>query len=180
MQVLLVAAKKDMVLSFGGSDSRGRAPAPHRRRRLVRGAERARGQLRLRPRRGGGEPRTSAPRSRTSTSRAAASRTSRRIFSSAAPRSSRPAQRKFNISQAEAEAVVRGESTSGIDVTPVIEQSCEALAPRARARSGLPAHGGRGGRRHAHHAVRRQRPDAGSHGLPAFDGSAFRPRSRIR
>jgi type IV pilus assembly protein PilM len=37
-------------------------------------------------------------------------------------------QRKFNISQAEAEAVVRGESTSGIDVTPVIEQSCEALA----------------------------------------------------
>ena len=37
------------------------------------------------------------------------------------------AQRKFGISQAEAEGLVRGES-AGHDLGPVLEQSCEALA----------------------------------------------------
>jgi type IV pilus assembly protein PilM len=38
------------------------------------------------------------------------------------------AQRKFNLSQAEASAAVRGESGAAIEITPVIEQSCEGLA----------------------------------------------------
>ncbi|MBI1798910.1 MAG: type IV pilus assembly protein PilM [Candidatus Eisenbacteria bacterium] len=38
------------------------------------------------------------------------------------------AQRKFNLSQSEAAAAVRGESGAGLDVVPVIEQSCEPLA----------------------------------------------------
>lgn len=38
------------------------------------------------------------------------------------------AQRKFNLSQAEAAAAVRGESGSGLEVTPVIEQACEGIA----------------------------------------------------
>jgi type IV pilus assembly protein PilM len=38
------------------------------------------------------------------------------------------AQRKFNLSQTEAAAAVRGESGTGIDVVPVIEQACEGLA----------------------------------------------------
>jgi type IV pilus assembly protein PilM len=38
------------------------------------------------------------------------------------------AQRKFNLSQTEAAAAVRGESGAGVDVVPVIEQSCETLA----------------------------------------------------
>lgn len=38
------------------------------------------------------------------------------------------AQRKFNLSQSEAAAVVRGESNSGLEVMPVIEQACEGLA----------------------------------------------------
>ena len=37
------------------------------------------------------------------------------------------AQRKFNLSQTEAAAAVRGES-GGVDVVPVIEQACEGLA----------------------------------------------------
>ena len=37
-------------------------------------------------------------------------------------------QRKFNLSQAEAAAAVRGESGPGLEVTPVIEQSCEGIA----------------------------------------------------
>jgi type IV pilus assembly protein PilM len=37
-------------------------------------------------------------------------------------------QRKFNLSQAEASAVVRGESTAGLEVIPVIEHACEGLA----------------------------------------------------
>ncbi len=38
------------------------------------------------------------------------------------------AQRKFNLSQSEAAAAVRGESTTGLEITPVIEQACEGLA----------------------------------------------------
>jgi len=38
------------------------------------------------------------------------------------------AQRKFNLSQAEAAAAVRGESGSGLEVSPVIEQACEGIA----------------------------------------------------
>jgi len=38
------------------------------------------------------------------------------------------AQRKFNLSQSEAAAAVRGESGAGVDVVPVVEQSCESLA----------------------------------------------------
>jgi len=37
-------------------------------------------------------------------------------------------QRKFNLSQSEAAAVVRGESSSGLEVVPVIEHACEGLA----------------------------------------------------
>ena len=37
-------------------------------------------------------------------------------------------QRKFNLSQTEAAAAVRGESGSGLEVTPVIEQACEGVA----------------------------------------------------
>ncbi len=38
------------------------------------------------------------------------------------------AQRKFNLSQAEAAAAVRGESGSDLELAPVIEQACEGLA----------------------------------------------------
>ncbi len=38
------------------------------------------------------------------------------------------AQRKFNMSQSEAAAAVRGESGAGLEVVPVIEQACEGLA----------------------------------------------------
>ena len=38
------------------------------------------------------------------------------------------AQRKFNLSQTEAAAAVRGESTSAVEITPVIESACEGLA----------------------------------------------------
>lgn len=38
------------------------------------------------------------------------------------------AQRKFNLSQAEAAAAVRGESGSGLEVSAVIEQACEGIA----------------------------------------------------
>lgn len=37
-------------------------------------------------------------------------------------------QRKFSLSQAEAAAVVRGESNAGLEVVPVIEHACEGLA----------------------------------------------------
>lgn len=37
-------------------------------------------------------------------------------------------QRKFNLSQAEAAAAVRGESGPGLEVAPVIEQACEGIA----------------------------------------------------
>ena len=38
------------------------------------------------------------------------------------------AQRKFNLSQAEAAAAVRGESGANLELAPVIEQTCEGLA----------------------------------------------------
>jgi type IV pilus assembly protein PilM len=38
------------------------------------------------------------------------------------------AQRKFNLSQAEAASAVRGESSGGLEMGPVIEQACEGLA----------------------------------------------------
>jgi type IV pilus assembly protein PilM len=38
------------------------------------------------------------------------------------------AQRKFNLSQTEAAAAVRGESGAGLEVAPVVEQACEGLA----------------------------------------------------
>lgn len=38
------------------------------------------------------------------------------------------AQRKFNLSQAEAAAAIRGESGSGLELAPVVEQACEGLA----------------------------------------------------
>lgn len=38
------------------------------------------------------------------------------------------AQRKFNLSQSEAAAAVRGEGGPGLEVVPVIEQACEGLA----------------------------------------------------
>jgi type IV pilus assembly protein PilM len=38
------------------------------------------------------------------------------------------AQRKFSLSQAEAEAAVRGESGQAYEVVPVVEQACEGLA----------------------------------------------------
>ncbi len=38
------------------------------------------------------------------------------------------AQRRFNLSQAEAAAAMRGESTGSLELTPVIEQACEGLA----------------------------------------------------
>ena len=38
------------------------------------------------------------------------------------------AQRKFNLSQSEAAAAVRGESGGGVDVVPVVESACETLA----------------------------------------------------
>lgn len=37
-------------------------------------------------------------------------------------------QRRFNLSQSEAAAAVRGESGTGLEVTPVIEQACETIA----------------------------------------------------
>ena len=37
-------------------------------------------------------------------------------------------QRKFNLSQSEAAAAVRGESGPGLEVAPVIEQACEGIA----------------------------------------------------
>jgi len=38
------------------------------------------------------------------------------------------AQRKFNLSQSEAAAAVRGESNAGLEIGPVIESACEGLA----------------------------------------------------
>ncbi|HET7226866.1 MAG TPA: type IV pilus assembly protein PilM [Candidatus Eisenbacteria bacterium] len=38
------------------------------------------------------------------------------------------AQRKYNLSQAEAAGAVRGESGASLDLTPVIEQACDGLA----------------------------------------------------
>ena len=38
------------------------------------------------------------------------------------------AQRKFNLSQTEAAAAVRGESGAGFDIAPLVEQACESLA----------------------------------------------------
>ncbi len=38
------------------------------------------------------------------------------------------AQRKYNLSQAEAAAAVRGESGAGLDVASVVEQACEGIA----------------------------------------------------
>src|SRR5436309_7175708 len=38
------------------------------------------------------------------------------------------AQRKFNLSQSEAAAAVRGESGAALEIAPVIEQACEGLA----------------------------------------------------
>src|SRR5207253_4111674 len=38
------------------------------------------------------------------------------------------AQRKFNLSQSEAAAAVRGESGSHLEMQPVIESACESLA----------------------------------------------------
>lgn len=38
------------------------------------------------------------------------------------------AQRKFNLSQSEAGSAVRGEGSAGVEITPVIEQACEGLA----------------------------------------------------
>jgi type IV pilus assembly protein PilM len=38
------------------------------------------------------------------------------------------AQRKFNLSQSEAAAAVRGESSAGLEIGPVIESACEGLA----------------------------------------------------
>src|SRR5215831_3386414 len=38
------------------------------------------------------------------------------------------AQRKFNLNSTEAAAAVRGESTAGLEITPVVEQACEGLA----------------------------------------------------
>jgi type IV pilus assembly protein PilM len=38
------------------------------------------------------------------------------------------AQRKFNLSQAEAAAAVRGESGAGLETSPVVEQACEGIA----------------------------------------------------
>ena len=38
------------------------------------------------------------------------------------------AQRKFNLSQTEAAAAVRGESGSSLEIGPVVEQACEGLA----------------------------------------------------
>lgn len=38
------------------------------------------------------------------------------------------AQRKYNLSQAEASGAVRGESGANLDLTPVIEQACDGLA----------------------------------------------------
>jgi type IV pilus assembly protein PilM len=38
------------------------------------------------------------------------------------------AQRKFNLSQQEAAAAVRGEGSAGVEIAPVIEQACEGLA----------------------------------------------------
>src|ERR1044072_8812635 len=37
-------------------------------------------------------------------------------------------QRKYNLSQSEAAAAVRGESGPGLEVTPVLEQACEGIA----------------------------------------------------
>ena len=37
-------------------------------------------------------------------------------------------QRRFNLSQSEAAAAVRGESGGGLEVAPVVEQACEGLA----------------------------------------------------
>ena len=48
------------------------------------------------------------------------------------------AQRKFNLSQAEAAAAVRGESGSSLELAPVIDQACEGLATaRERAQAFL-------------------------------------------
>jgi type IV pilus assembly protein PilM len=38
------------------------------------------------------------------------------------------AQRKFNLSQTEAAAAVRGESGAGLEIAPLVEQACESLA----------------------------------------------------
>jgi len=38
------------------------------------------------------------------------------------------AQRKFNLSQSEAAAAVRGESNASLEIAPVVEQACESLA----------------------------------------------------
>jgi type IV pilus assembly protein PilM len=38
------------------------------------------------------------------------------------------AQRKFNLSQTEAAAAVRGESGAGFEIAPLVEQACESLA----------------------------------------------------
>jgi type IV pilus assembly protein PilM len=37
-------------------------------------------------------------------------------------------QRKFNLSQTEAAAAVRGESSAAMEITPVIDQACEGIA----------------------------------------------------
>jgi type IV pilus assembly protein PilM len=38
------------------------------------------------------------------------------------------AQRKFGLSQAEAEAAIRGESGQELEIVPVVEQACEGIA----------------------------------------------------
>ena len=63
------------------------------------------------------------------------------------------AQRKFSLSQSEAAAVVRGEAGDGLEVVPVIEQACEGARSRARAGAGVPAHRRRGLGAHAHPAL---------------------------
>ena len=89
-------------------------------------------------------------------------------------------QRKFNLSQSEAAAAVRGESGPGLEVTPVHRAGLRRRRHRARTRAGLPAHRRRGGRDQPHHALRRQRADAGSYRIPRTAASACRPRSSTR
>jgi type IV pilus assembly protein PilM len=127
MQVLLVAAKKDMVLSFGDLiREAGLTP-------LIVDVDSFAAQNAL-------EASYSFPSDEVvATLNVGAEITNINITQGGVPYFTKDvqvggqsfieaAQRKFSLSQTEAAAAVRGESNAGIEIGPVIEQACEGLA----------------------------------------------------
>ena len=76
------------------------------------------------------------------------------------------AQRKFNLSQSEAGAAVRGEATSSVDIAPLDRAGVRRARDRARARAGLSAHRRRGRRDLARSCSAAARAHARAAGVP--------------